>query len=222
MRPSRSQRRSVPEETPRRCAALPIGTRSMLGSLMKPKLTIDMGGRTEHEQTCAAFVRVSCILGPMTVEAEIRAYYEREMQQSREAAPKWEFSDRVRKIRRLQKMTQDDFAEAVDVPPGTLRSWEAGASEPGRTARLTFAVQCQARFGTPSWWTVGMDGPADIFAESDPKIAATARLLVLEQMMADQSRKLPLLDSNQQPVASLRGGGQTTPRRRDHLALVAA
>lgn len=123
----------------------------------------------------------------MATETEIRAFYEEERLDSIDRAPKWELSDRIRKIRRLQGMTQDAFASAVEVAPGTLRSWESGNSDPSSSDLLLFSVRCQVRFGVPAWWTQGLDGPANALDDPDPRMRATV-LVVLEGMMA--SRRL--------------------------------
>lgn len=87
--------------------------------------------------------------------------------------PVWSVADRVRKIRRGTGLTQTAFAEAVEVPLGTLKSWEAAATEPKRSDLLLLAVRCQRMYEVPAWWTLGLDGPQDPADSPDPRWRAT-------------------------------------------------
>jgi len=42
---------------------------------------------------------------------------------------------RIKIIRRALRLTQEEFATRYQIPLGTLRDWEQGASQPDRTAR---------------------------------------------------------------------------------------
>ncbi len=42
---------------------------------------------------------------------------------------------RVKTMRRALALTQEQFAERYHIPPGTLRDWEQGCSEPDQTAK---------------------------------------------------------------------------------------
>jgi len=42
---------------------------------------------------------------------------------------------RVKIMRRALRLTQEEFAARFQIPLGTLRDWEQGASEPDQTAR---------------------------------------------------------------------------------------
>ena len=46
----------------------------------------------------------------------------------------------VRRIRLSKGLTQEQFAERFEIPLGTLRDWEQGASEPDRSARTLLRV----------------------------------------------------------------------------------
>jgi putative transcriptional regulator len=45
-----------------------------------------------------------------------------------------------RRIRERLKLTQEQFAETFEIPLGTLRDWEQGASYPDRSARTLLRV----------------------------------------------------------------------------------
>jgi putative transcriptional regulator len=47
---------------------------------------------------------------------------------------------RVTTIRRALKLTQEEFAARFHIPPGTLRDWEQGRSEPDAAARAYLRV----------------------------------------------------------------------------------
>jgi DNA-binding transcriptional regulator YiaG len=134
--------------------------------------------------------------------ADVYEITRKRLDESRAKAPTWTTADRIRKIRRIQHLTQDQFAEIVEVAPGTLRTWEAGTSEPKRSDLVLLAVRCQTRFDVPAWWTLGEGGPADPLNDDDPQVRATAReLLHIELVLASQ--KLPRMDSNHQPAGYL-------------------
>ena len=117
-------------------------------------------------------------------EADIIQFNARRLADERANAPQWETADRVRKIRRIQNMTQDEFAKATGTLPGTLRSWEAGVSEPRQSALLEFAVTCQVKFDVPAWWTMGQAEPANVLESADPRARATAMEILRLDMAA--------------------------------------
>lgn len=138
-------------------------------------------------------VRFPCYSRSMT--ADVHDFNQRRLAESLDLAPTWTISDRVRKIRRLQGMTQNAFAEATDIAPGTLRSWESGATEPKHSDLLIFAVRCQVQFRVPAWWTLGEAEPYDLLQHPDPRMRATARV-VLEAEMREYAAR----DSNSEPA----------------------
>ncbi len=42
---------------------------------------------------------------------------------------------RVKTLRRVLKLTQEEFSKRYGIPLGTLRDWEQGAKEPDTTAK---------------------------------------------------------------------------------------
>jgi transcriptional regulator with XRE-family HTH domain len=68
--------------------------------------------------------------------------------------PEFTISDRLRKIRRDLRMTQEEFADLLGVKPERYGAWEAGRNrpeEPVETAKLI-----EERTGVPAWWTLGV------------------------------------------------------------------
>jgi len=47
---------------------------------------------------------------------------------------------RVKTLRRALGLTQEEFAERYRIPPGTLRDWEQGRTEPDQAARAYLTV----------------------------------------------------------------------------------
>ena len=47
---------------------------------------------------------------------------------------------RVKTLRRALGLTQDEFAARYHIPPGTLRDWEQGRTEPDQPARAYLKV----------------------------------------------------------------------------------
>ena len=58
------------------------------------------------------------------------------------AAPQWTFGDRIRKIRRDEKLTQAEFAEMI-----------------GRKDKAVGAWRIQEEFHVPATWVLGLDAP---------------------------------------------------------------
>jgi putative transcriptional regulator len=54
---------------------------------------------------------------------------------TREQLARMKQTPRVKVIRRVMGLTQEDFAARFQIPLGTLRDWEQGASQPDQTAR---------------------------------------------------------------------------------------
>lgn len=53
---------------------------------------------------------------------------------------KWKPVPRVRTLRRVLGLTQEEFAAKYHIPVGTLRDWEQGRKEPDATARAYLHV----------------------------------------------------------------------------------
>ncbi len=69
-----------------------------------------------------------------------------------EFIPQWELGDRLRKVRRLMKMTQVAFARALDVEPETYAAWELGRNKVPDPVSIAKRVKMLS--GTPIWWTL--------------------------------------------------------------------
>lgn len=92
----------------------------------------------------------------------------------------WTFGDRLRKIRRVQNLTQDEFADQMGVNRKSLAAWELDSWLPRGV--VAFAKRLQLLYGVPVAWTLGIDdGPTG----------------------GPGNGKLPHLDSNQEPAGSL-------------------
>jgi putative transcriptional regulator len=50
------------------------------------------------------------------------------------------FTPRVKILRRVFKLSQEEFAERFQIPLGTIRDWEQGRSEPDAAARAYLKV----------------------------------------------------------------------------------
>lgn len=93
--------------------------------------------------------------------------------------PQWSLADRLRKIRRDSRMSQEDFAQALGVKPTTYAAWEAGRNEPERILELAQIIE--DTFDVPAVWTLGlMDRPRNLGDEAAyvPRRRSTDRLAV--------------------------------------------
>ena len=70
---------------------------------------------------------------------------------------KWTFGDRLRKIRRVNGLTQDEFAESLGVKKQTLAAWELDSWLP--RGLVAFAKRIHLAYGTPVEWILGLDQP---------------------------------------------------------------
>lgn len=73
------------------------------------------------------------------------------------AAPQWTFGDRIRKIRRDEKLTQAEFAEMIGRKDKAVGAWESGLNEPDDI--LSVARRIQEEFHVPATWVLGLDAP---------------------------------------------------------------
>lgn len=67
--------------------------------------------------------------------------------------------------RRDKRYTQDEFADLISVKRGTLRSWEAGNSEPEDIVDI--AQRIERKTGVSAAWLLGVDEP-DYPTPDDP------------------------------------------------------
>jgi putative transcriptional regulator len=57
-----------------------------------------------------------------------------------EQLTKAKVTPRIKIIRRVLRLTQEEFAEQFGIPVGTLRDWEQGRKEPDQAARSYLKV----------------------------------------------------------------------------------
>jgi len=109
--------------------------------------------------------------------------------------PKFEFSDRIRKIRRDLGISQDEFARDLNVKKVTLGSWESGRTTPRELVAVAKRIELLTK--VPATWTLGLetenrrpdgpDGGGTSRTYSNPKIAhriAAPRLAVVSGAVA--------------------------------------
>lgn len=98
--------------------------------------------------------------------------------------PVWDFSDRVRKVRRESGMTQEEFADALTVGRQRYAAWEAGRNIPHDI--LAVARRLEKLTGVDKLWFLGwLEQPH----EPDDGDLPTPR----------DGEGLPPMDSNHQP-----------------------
>lgn len=68
--------------------------------------------------------------------------------------PTWSLADRLRKIRRESRMSQEDFAAVLGIKATTWAAWESGRQNPSRVLELADAIQRE--FDVPAAWTLGV------------------------------------------------------------------
>lgn len=72
--------------------------------------------------------------------------------------PEWTWGDRVRKVRRLAKLGQAEFAALMSVSPATVAAWEASMNEPRNAVAI--AKRIEVALGVPATWMLGLtSGP---------------------------------------------------------------
>ena len=95
-------------------------------------------------------------------------------------AYEWTFGDRLRKIRRVHNLTQDEFADALGVNRKSIAAWELDSWLPRGV--VGFAKKLQLRYGVPVAWTLGLDeqssGGKWAHWESNPEPAGLASNVV--------------------------------------------
>ncbi|WP_374990277.1 helix-turn-helix domain-containing protein [Brevibacterium sediminis] len=69
--------------------------------------------------------------------------------------PAWNFSDRIRRIRREVGVSQDVFANALQVKKVTLGAWESGRTQPRDLVAV--AKRIELAFRVPAAWTLGVN-----------------------------------------------------------------
>ena len=76
-----------------------------------------------------------------------------------EFVPEWTDGDKLRKVRRHLKMTQEQFATALQVNPITYGAWESDRNR--ITDMKAIARRIKAMTGTPLWWWFDTERPDD-------------------------------------------------------------
>jgi DNA-binding XRE family transcriptional regulator len=73
--------------------------------------------------------------------------------------PQWDFSDRLRKIRReVAHLTQQQMATELGASQRAYAAWETGRTKPDDIVAV--AKRIALRWGIPPTWTLGLDdGP---------------------------------------------------------------
>lgn len=72
----------------------------------------------------------------------------------RRHVPEWALSDRLRKIRRDEHLTQEQMADALGVKTARYSAWEAGHNRPDDVVAVAAAIERE--FGVPAAWTLGV------------------------------------------------------------------
>lgn len=65
----------------------------------------------------------------------------------------WTFGERIRKVRRLNGLTQKAFAEMIGASPASVDAWEADRNRPRDLVAV--AEQIEATFNLPRGWMLG-------------------------------------------------------------------
>lgn len=68
--------------------------------------------------------------------------------------PEWSLADRLRRIRRELGLSQEKFAELLNVKPPRYGAWETGRNHPENVVDL--ARRIEAMTGVPAAWTLGV------------------------------------------------------------------
>lgn len=71
--------------------------------------------------------------------------------------PEWTFGDRLRKVRRVRRINQEQAAAALGVTAPQIAAWESGGNNPRDI--VTVAKRCHAAWGVPAEWMLGLDVP---------------------------------------------------------------
>lgn len=69
----------------------------------------------------------------------------------------WTFADRVRKARKVARMTQAQLADAIGVKEGTVAGWEANNSHPRGRDYQPVCKRISLATGAPIQWMLGWD-----------------------------------------------------------------
>lgn len=107
--------------------------------------------------------------------------------------PEWTFGDRLRKVRREKKVTQDQAAQALNVSPPQIAAWETGNNMPRDIVAI--AKRCQLAWDVPAEWMLGLEVESSPTPEPDPGQSArggsadTSALDALTRAKLDRRRR---------------------------------
>lgn len=74
------------------------------------------------------------------------------------ANPEWDFSDRIRKVRRsIAGMTQAEFASELNVSQKAYAAWESGQNKPDDIVAVAKRIAFRWRGRVTPSWILGVD-----------------------------------------------------------------
>jgi transcriptional regulator with XRE-family HTH domain len=71
--------------------------------------------------------------------------------------PEWTIADRLRRIRRETGLTQEAFAERLQLKGQRYSAWESGRNHPPATVFVSLAERIEETFGVAVEWTLGLE-----------------------------------------------------------------
>lgn len=107
--------------------------------------------------------------------------------------PEWTFGDRLRKVRREKRITQEQAAQALGVSGPQVAAWESGGNNPRDI--VSIAKRCQLAWDVPAEWMLGLEVEAAPNPEPDPaqpvarKSADTSALDALTRAKVARQRR---------------------------------
>ena len=71
--------------------------------------------------------------------------------------PEWTIADRLRRVRRDTGLTQDAFAERLQVGAQRYSAWESGRNHPPARDLVAIAKRIELAFKVAAEWTLGLE-----------------------------------------------------------------
>ena len=71
--------------------------------------------------------------------------------------PEWTVADRLRRIRRDAGLTQESFAERLELGHQRYAAWETGRNQPPVNDFVALAKRIELAFGVAAEWTLGLE-----------------------------------------------------------------
>lgn len=78
--------------------------------------------------------------------------------------PQIQLSDRLRRIRRDEGLSQDSFAARLGIQKEAYSTYESGRNRPSDV--IVLAQDIERVFSVPAWWTLGLDEPIPVTRQS--------------------------------------------------------